>query len=173
MLGLFLLKRPETIWIYTYINWLENLIFFKPRHMVWGKNRYILRNRLFIWEPGRDILTGRDDCRDPASTILSSRSVFCVYMEPGRFSSRPGWPGSRYELAGSRQNGTLFLHVNSLSRINRDDKIITLWKVLCSNNRMNTYVCLVFSLTTMFIYILSVCLYVLSDVIPTLFLWEN
>ena len=34
--------------------------------------------------------TGRDDCRDPASTILSSRSVFCVYMEPGRFSSRPG-----------------------------------------------------------------------------------
>ena len=30
--------------------------------------------------------TGRDDCRDPASTILSSRSVFCVYMEPGRFS---------------------------------------------------------------------------------------
>ena len=34
--------------------------------------------------------TGRDDCRDSASTILSSRSVFCVYMEPGRFSSRPG-----------------------------------------------------------------------------------
>jgi hypothetical protein len=65
---------------------------------------------------GTGRLPGRDDERDPGSYKFLLYLSPDVYMEAGRFSSRPGQAGSRFVQPGSRFNRDVFFHVNTCCR---------------------------------------------------------
>jgi hypothetical protein len=65
---------------------------------------------------GTGRLPGRDDERDPGLYKFLLCLSPDVYMEAGRFSSRPGQAGSRFVQPGSRLNRDVFFHVNTCCR---------------------------------------------------------
>ena len=84
---------------------------------------------------GTGRLPGRDDARDLGMHIMFLQfSSHIVYMEAGRFSSRTAWAGSRFQQPRSRLEQDDFCHINSSSRLARDDIVLTLHylqKVTC------------------------------------------
>ena len=75
-----------------------------------------LRACLYERRDGTFAGTGRDDERDPGLYKFLLYLSSDVYMEAGRFSSRPGQAGSRFVQPGSRLNRDVFFHVNTCCR---------------------------------------------------------
>jgi hypothetical protein len=62
---------------------------------------------------GTGRLPGQDDEWDPGLYKFLLYLSPDVYMDTGRFSSRPGQAGSRFLQLGSRLNRDVFFHVNT------------------------------------------------------------
>ena len=89
--------------------------------------------------------------RLPGSRFYHSFLSFCVLRlyGAGTFFIPSRLTGIPFRASGIPAKRDTFSPCKRSVPLNRDDKILILWKVLYSYNRMNTYVCLVNSLTTM------------------------